>query len=89
MEPLDVFTAEITNTTITATDDDGLTKISVFNGSAVAGTITGTKKAFGLSPSAINIAQNETVTITASDANRLTGLTIVAPSNCTLKVIAI
>lgn len=82
------YTAELTNKTLTITEDDGLTRVSIYNGTATAGTVTGTKAVNRQGSTAINIAQNETVTISVDEAYVLDGITIVAPTGCTLKVIA-
>ena len=85
---INVFTAEITNDTLTLTQSMGVKKVSIFNGSSTAGTVTGTRTLGGTTSSAINVAENETFTVESSEASVIASLVIVAPLGCTLKVVA-
>jgi hypothetical protein len=84
-----VFTKELTNDSLTLTNSMGVKKISIVNDSAVDGTVLGTQKLAGVSPSAITISQDETVTIVANQASVLVDLVITAPSGCTLSIVAL
>ena len=86
----EVFTGELTSDTLIITQSMGASRISIFNGTAVVGTVTGAKYLGVLPPSALNVAEDSSVNITASDsASVLDGVTIVAPAGCTLSIIAI
>jgi len=66
---------------------DGLSKVSVFNGSATTGTIVGDMVVNGIASNAIDIIENATVTIVAPNAKVLTGITITAPASCVLTIV--
>lgn len=83
-----VFTGEITNTTLTITENMGVKRISIFNSSAVTGTVLGNRKLGGLSPTTIDIAAGDSFTVDAPDASVIKSLVIDAPAGCTLKVVA-
>ena len=84
-----IFTEEITNDTLTITESMGVKQVSIFNGTATAGTVTGTQKLGDRTPSAINVEQGDTFTVNALEAAVIKNLVIAAPAGCTLKVIAI
>lgn len=92
MEPIidAVFTGELTNDTLIITSDMGVKKISIYNGTSVVGTVTGSKMLGTLPSSALNITERASVNITSSaEATLLDGVTIVAPAGCTLSIIAL
>jgi hypothetical protein len=66
---------------------DGLNKLSIYNGSAVTGTVTGDLVINGVTSNAIDIPQYATVTIAAPNAKVLTGVTITAPASCILTIV--
>ncbi len=86
----DVFTGDLTNSTLIITSSMGIKQISVFNGGATVGTVTGGKNLGSLSSSALTVAEGSSVNITSTEgANILDGITIVAPVGCTLSIIAV
>ena len=80
------FTYQLTEDTFEIGASDGLTRVSIFNGTAVNGTVAGDRIVNGLSGS-LTIEENETVTIVADPAKVLNGITITAPASCTLKIV--
>ena len=82
----DTFTYELTNDTFIITSADGINKLSVYNGSAVSGTVAGAKIVNGITGS-ITLAQYEAATIVADNAKTLNNITITAPASCTLKIV--
>ena len=82
------FTYTLTNETLVIDTNDGLTRISVYNSSAVDATITGEKTVSGLSSEAVTVSQGETATVVVDEGYVLNGVTIVSPSGCTLQIIA-
>ena len=86
----DVYTGDLTNDTLVITASMGVKKISVFNGGATVGTVTGGKQLGTLPSSALNVEEGASVNITATEgANILDGVTIDAPAGCTLSIIAV
>ena len=83
-----VFTTELRNNTLVITQNMGVQQISIFNASATAGTVTGTRSLGGIVSAAINIAESQTVTIKSIDASVIESLTIVSPAGCTVQIIA-
>jgi hypothetical protein len=84
-----VFTAEITNDSITITESMGVRMLSVYNPTATAGTVTGTQKLEDITPSPINLEEGETYTVASIEASVLGEVVITAPVGCTLKITAI
>lgn len=86
----ELFTADLVNanTGFEINESDGITAISIYNGSAVAGSVTGTKNINGVASSAVAIPQNTTVTLQATNANAMGTVTLTIPESCTLSVIA-
>lgn len=85
----EIFTQTLTGVeTLNINEDDGVGVISVLCTTATAGTILGNATIDGRASTAINVAENNTVTISASSGKTLGTLTITAPSTCTLIVIA-
>jgi hypothetical protein len=85
-----VFTKELTNSTLEITENMGVIALSVLNKSSVNGTVIGTAKLLGVESGAITLAQNESASF-ASIGNIngvLVGITITAPSGCTLTITA-
>lgn len=80
------FTYELTNGSFTIGVEDGISKVSVFNGTATSGSVSGDRVVNGISGS-LTIAENETVTIVSDNGRVLIGITITAPAACTLKII--
>ena len=85
----DVFTAEITNDSITITESMGVRMLSVYNPTTTAGTVIGTQKLGDISPTPINLEEGETYTVAAIEASVLGSLVITAPLGSTLKITAI
>ena len=84
-----VFTQSVTNDTLTITESMGVKRVSIFNASAVTGTAAGGQALGALSSAAVNIAEDDTLTVDAIEASVIKELTITSPSGCTLTVIAI
>ena len=84
----EVFTTEITNSVLTVVQNMGVQQISIYNSSAINGTVTGSRSLGSTASSALTIAEGQTVTFKAIDASVIESLTIVAPSGCTLQIIA-
>jgi hypothetical protein len=83
----EIFTTELTNSSLTIVPNMGVTKVSIYNGTSTAGTVIGTRSLGGTASSAINIAENETFTIVA-ETNVIKSLVITSPAGCTLKIVA-
>jgi len=83
-----VFTYELATDTLTIIESMGVKQISVFNGTAVVGTVLGTKKLGALSSAALNLGEGDSFTVKAIDASVIKNLTIDAPAGCTLKIVA-
>jgi len=85
-----VFTGDLTNSTLIITSSMGVKKISVFNGTSTAGSVTGAKQLGALSSTALTVEEDASVNITSSqEASILDGVTITAPAGCTLSIIAV
>jgi len=83
-----IFTQQLTNDTLIIMESMGVKEISIYNGSAVIGTVLGSQKLGALSSSAIDVDESETVTVNALEASVIKNLVITAPAGCTLKIIA-
>ena len=92
--PIEILGNEIFNQTLTGTESlniteaDGVGTISVLCTSSTAGTILGAATIDVKASEAISVAENNSVTISASNGKTLGTLTITAPSGFTLLVIA-
>ena len=85
-----VFTKTLTGSdAITINTDDSITVVSVLCTSTTAGTILGTLTVGGVSPDAISVAENTSVTISNPNGQGINGVTITAPVGCTLVITAI
>ena len=86
----DVFTGELTNDTLVILASMGVKKVSVYNATAVVGTVTGSKQLGALASTPLPVEEKGSVNITSTEqANILDGITIVAPAGCTLSIIAV
>jgi hypothetical protein len=83
----EIFTKQLTNDTLTLDTDDGIGVISVLCTTSTPGTILGTGVVNGVSSAAVDVAENNTITISAIGRS-LGPLTITAPLNCTLIIVA-
>lgn len=84
-----IYTDELTNDSLTIVKSMGVRQISVYNRSAVSGTVTGSQKLLGSSSSAITLEQGETITVNGvSAAEVIKNLIITAPASCTLTIVA-
>jgi len=84
-----IFTTTLTNDTLSLSTDDAVKAISIYNSTAVAGTITGTTSVGGTASSAISIGENESYNLTApTEADVIGALTITAPAACSLIITA-
>lgn len=81
-----VFTYQLTNGTFTISPNDGFTRFSIYNASAVTGTYQGSATSNGIASTAVDVAQNETAVIEVGNAYVIDALTITAPASCTLKL---
>jgi|TARA_B100001094_G_C17401175_1_gene425741 hypothetical protein len=92
--PIDILGNEIFTQTLVGaeslniTEDDGVGVISVLCTSSTSGTILGNATIDGKASEAVSVAENNSVTISATSGKTLGTLTITAPSGCTLIVIA-
>jgi Ca2+-binding RTX toxin-like protein len=88
----EIFTQTLTGSgsseTLNITEEDGVGTISVLCTSSTAGTITGGATIDGKASEAVSIAENNSVTISATSGKTLGTLTITAPDGCTLIVVA-
>lgn len=89
----EIFTQTLVGTgggaeTLNITEEDGVATISVLCTSTVAGEITGAAVVDGKASEVIEVSQDNSVTISANGGKTLGTLTISAPNNCTLIVIA-
>jgi len=85
-----LWTKSITNDSLVISLDDGVKVVSVYNSSAVTGTVTGdsTVTVNGEASAAINVAEGETYTMPSIDGTAINELTITAPASCTLVITA-
>jgi len=81
-----VFTYELTNGSFII-DDAGAKSVSVFNNSAVDGSLIGSIYYNGIASTALTIEADQSITIEASENSVLVGITITAPASCTLQII--
>ncbi len=81
-----VFTTTVTNSSLVISSSNNLRAISVYNTTSTTGTVTGTVALGSTSSSAINVAESESYNITALESSVLDGITITAPSGCSLAV---
>lgn len=81
-----VFTYELTDGSFLV-DENGAKSVSVFNNSAVDGSLIGNIYYNGIASTALTIESDQSITISASENSVLTGITITAPSGCTLQII--
>ena len=89
----EIFTQTLVGTaggaeTLNITEEDGVATISVLCTSTQGGTITGAAVVDGKASEAITVSQDNSVTISANGGKTLGTVTISAPNNCTLIVIA-
>jgi len=80
-----VFTYELTNASFVVTEN-GAKSVTVFNISAVDGSLTGDVIYNGIASAALTIESDQSITISASENSVLTGITITAPAGCTLQI---
>ena len=85
----EIFTQTLNGTeSLNITEADGVGTISVLCTTSTAGTILGAATIDGKASETIDVLENNSVTISASNGKALGTLTITAPSGCTLLVIA-
>jgi len=86
-----IFTGSLTNSILTLSEDDGITMLSVkvSSSSSVSGSITGDITLGSLQPSAITIIAGDGTTIATPNNGFLDGLTLTAPTGCTMNIIAL
>ncbi len=80
------FTYTLTDGSITITSDDGISALAVVCTTATTGTIIGDMKFQNLSPSAIVLEENVPYSSVAAGLRVLSGLTITAPSGCSIDI---
>ena len=83
-----VFTTQLTSDSLVITESMAVKQISIFNGSAVTGTVTGDNSLGSTASSPIDIEESVSFTLKAVDASVIVGVTITAPAGCTLKIVA-
>ena len=81
-----VFTTALTSDSITILTSSNLKAVSVYNASAVNGTISGTLQVGTVASSNIELGENESYNVVALGASVLDGITITAPAGCTLNI---
>lgn len=81
-----VFTTALTSDSITILTSSNLKAVSVYNASAVNGTIRGTLQVGTVTSTNIELGENESYNIVALGASVLDGITITAPAGCTLNI---
>ena len=88
----EIFTQTLTGSgsseVLSITEADGVGTISVLCTSSTAGTILGNATIDGKASEAISVAENNSITISATSGKTLGTLTITAPDGCTLLVVA-
>jgi hypothetical protein len=88
----EIFTQTLTGSggseVLNITEADGVGTISVLCTSSTAGTILGNATIDGKGSEAISVAENNSITISATSGKTLGTLTITAPDGCTLLVVA-
>jgi hypothetical protein len=85
----EIFTQTLTGTeSLSITEDDGVGTISILCTTSTAGTILGNAIVDGKASETIDVAEDNSVTISASSGKTLGTVTITAPSGCTLLVVA-
>lgn len=82
------WTYELTNSSITISSGYGLRTLSVFNSSSVNGTMQGDQTIAGLPSGALTVTQYQTIGVDAgTNGQVVSGVTITAPSGCTLQLL--
>lgn len=85
-----LWTRTLTDGAIAIDNEDGVFMLTVENDSAVSGTISGDYPALnGVANGNIYIEEGESFSLQMPNGSVVTGLTITAPSGCTLKIIAV
>lgn len=85
----EIFTTTLTNSSLTVSADDSVKAISIYNSTAVVGTVTGTSSVGGTASTAINIGENESYNLVVpAEADVIGSLTITAPVGCSLVITA-
>ena len=84
-----VYTSALTNSSLVLIQGVGVKKVSVYNTSATAGTVLGSQNLGANTPSAVNVSENETLVLTATNGSILKDVTITAPVGCTLNIVAL
>lgn len=84
-----VFTYTLTSNTMTIVENMGVMLLSVKCTSSTAGSITGNKSLGSITQStAVAVEEDQSVSIVSKNSEPLDGITITAPSGCTLIVMA-
>jgi hypothetical protein len=73
---------------LTIITEYGVRKLSVFNASAVAGTVEGDTSLGSNAPGPITIAESQSWNVTVSEGSVIDKITSTAPGGCTLIVTA-
>tara|TARA_B100000963_G_scaffold8974_1_gene7049 strand:- start:16197 stop:16481 length:285 start_codon:yes stop_codon:yes gene_type:complete len=81
-----IFTTALTNDSLTILTSSNLKAVSIYNTSAVSGTVRGTLQVGATASTAITIAENESYNVVSQGTSVLDGITITAPAGCTLNV---
>lgn len=85
-----IFTYSLTNSALTITGSDNIRSISIYNSSAVVGTIQGNESVGGNASTAINIGENESYNLVLpEDTYVIKNLVITSPAGCTLVITAV
>ncbi len=82
----EIFTKQLTNSSLVITEDMGVGSVSVFSTTGT-GTILGTGVLAGEASTAVDVAEGNSITISV-EQKTIGPLTITAPSGCTLIIIA-
>ena len=84
----EIFTFTLTNDTLTLGEENGVVAVSIQCTTSTAGSVTGNAVVAGESSSAISITEGNSVTISSTNGKPISSLVIVAPSGCTLIIVA-
>ena len=85
-----IFTYSLSNSALTITQADNVRSISIYNSSAVVGTVQGTENLGAVSSTAINIGESESYNLVLPENTFvIDSLVITAPAGCTLVITAI
>ena len=83
-----VFTTELTDGILRIVQDMGVQQVSIYNTTATAGTVKGSRSLGSIASTSLSLAEGQTVTFQAIEASVIFSLDITAPAGCTLQIVA-